>query len=124
MRINPTILILDDEELIRSSLRDYFEDLGWNVVTAESAEAAELIIETRHVDYATVDLRLGGRNGADFALGAKRKFPSMKILLFTGSFNYVLSEEMTSAGFSQKNMLGKPIGSIGLIRDALLGIPG
>ena len=121
--MSPTILILDDEELIRSSLRDFFEDIGWNVVTAESAEEADTVIGSKHIDYATVDLRLAGRNGADFALGAKRKFPSMKILLFTGSFNYVLSEEMTGAGFSQKNMLGKPIASIGLIRDALLGIP-
>ena len=121
--MSPTILILDDEELIRSSLRDYFEDIGWNVVTAESAEEAENIIRTEHIDYATVDLRLSGRNGADFALGARRKFPSMKILLFSGSFNYALSDEMIEAGFSQKNMLGKPIDSIGVIRDALLGIP-
>ena len=121
--MSPTILILDDEELIRSSLRDYFEDIGWNVVTAKSAEEAENIIRTEHIDYATVDLRLSGRNGADFALGARRKFPSMKILLFSGSFNYALSDEMIEAGFSQKNMLGKPIDSIGVILDALLGIP-
>ena len=121
--MSPTILILDDEELIRSSLRDYFEDIGWSVVTAESAEEAENIIRTEHIDYATVDLRLSGRNGADFALGARRKFPSMKILLFSGSFNYALSDEMIEAGFSQKNMLGKPIDSIGVILDALLGIP-
>ena len=121
--MSPTILILDDEELIRSSLRDYFEDIGWNVVTAKSAEEAENIIRTEHIDYATVDLRLSGRNGADFALGARRTFPSMKILLFSGSFNYALSDEMIEAGFSQKNMLGKPIDSIGVILDALLGIP-
>jgi DNA-binding NtrC family response regulator len=121
--LNPTILILDDEEMIRSSLSDYFEDLGWSVLEAQSAEAAETILASRHVDFATVDLRLERTNGADFALAAKKKFPAMKILLFTGSFNYALSDEMIDAGFSQKNMLVKPIDSIGIIRDALLSIP-
>ena len=57
--MNPTILILDDEELIRVSLGDYFEDLGWKVVSSSSAEVAEKIIPDTHVNYATIDLRLG-----------------------------------------------------------------
>lgn len=120
----PTILILDDEEMIRSSLRDYFEDIGWTAVLAESAEEAEQILSQRSVDYATVDLRLGGVNGADFALAAKRRFPATRILIFTGSFNFALSAAMIAEGFSEKNLLGKPIDSIDQIRDALLAISG
>jgi DNA-binding NtrC family response regulator len=120
--MSPTILILDDEELIRFSLGDYFEDLGWTVLAAESAEEAETIIAEKHVDYATVDLRLGGMNGADFALAVKKKYPGIRILLFTGSFNYKLSEEMQHAGFSEKNILMKPIEKNEAIVKALLKI--
>ena len=120
--MSPTILILDDEELIRFSLGDYFEDLGWTVLTAESAEEAETIISVAHVDYATVDLRLGGMNGADFALSVKNRYPEIRILLFTGSFNFKLSEEMLHAGFTEKNILMKPIEKNEAIVEALLKI--
>ena len=46
----------------------------------------------------------------------------MKILLFTGSFNFKLSDEMVRAGFSEKNILNKPIEKTELILDALLNI--
>ena len=69
--MSPTILILDDEELIRLSLGDYFEDLGWKVVSAVSAEEAETVIASTHIDYATIDLRLGGMDGAEFALSSR-----------------------------------------------------
>lgn len=120
--MSPTILILDDEELIRFSLGDYFEDLGWTVLAAESAEEAETIISVAHVDYATVDLRLGGMNGADFALSVKNRYPEIRILLFTGSFNFKLSEEMLHAGFTEKNILMKPIEKNEAIVEALLKI--
>ena len=120
--MNPTILILDDEELIRVSLGDYFEDLGWKVVSASSAEEAEKIIPDTHVNYATIDLRLGGMNGEDFALSVARRFPDIRILLFTGSFNFKLSDEMIRAGFSEKNILHKPIERTELILNALLNL--
>lgn len=117
-----SILILDDEELIRSSLSDYFEDLGWTPIQAVSAEEASAILDCQHVDFMTVDLRLGGLNGADFALAAKRIYPQMKILIFTGSFDFAFSEEMIEEGFSPKNILLKPIDRIEIIRDALLAL--
>ena len=120
--MEPSILILDDEELIRSSLCDYFEDSGWHPIQAESAEEAAAILDHQHVDYATIDLRLGGLNGADFALALKRNHPQLKIIIFTGSFDFAFPEEMIEEGFSSKNIILKPIDRIEIIRDALLSL--
>ena len=53
------ILIIDDEEFIRESLGDHFEDRGWVVCTAESGEAALVLMETMHPDACLVDVRMG-----------------------------------------------------------------
>ena len=41
-----TILILDDEYVVRQSFVDYFEDSLWRVVQAETAEQALDLLET------------------------------------------------------------------------------
>ena len=48
-----TILILDDEQAVRQSLVDYFEDILWNTVQAESAEEAlELLKQEKPITSA------------------------------------------------------------------------
>ena len=40
-----TILILDDEQAVRESFSDYFEDRQWHTILAESGEQALKLIE-------------------------------------------------------------------------------
>ena len=41
-----TLLVLDDEHIVRQSFVDYFEDRSWHVVQAETAEQALTMLET------------------------------------------------------------------------------
>ena len=43
--INRTILIVEDEALVRFNLIDFFEDAGFHVFEAENADAAILVLE-------------------------------------------------------------------------------
>ena len=59
------ILIVDDEKIVRESLFHWFEDEGYNVETADSAEAALRVFEKNKFDLILLDMRMPGMNGIE-----------------------------------------------------------
>ncbi len=78
-----TILVVDDEEPIRTLLRECFEFDGYRVL--EARDGSELVqrLAEEAVDLVTLDLNLGGENGFDLArqVRASRNVP---IIMITG----------------------------------------
>ncbi|HEX8194836.1 MAG TPA: sigma-54 dependent transcriptional regulator [Pyrinomonadaceae bacterium] len=59
----PLVLIVEDEEILRSILRRLLEDAGYSVATADSAEAALEIFTTSAVAVTLTDIRMAGMDG-------------------------------------------------------------
>jgi two-component system nitrogen regulation response regulator NtrX len=57
------ILIIDDEELIRSSLKKYLKRDGYDVSAAESGEEGLEVFTTEQPDIVLLDLHLPGTGG-------------------------------------------------------------
>jgi len=57
------ILIVEDEELMRSILRQLAEGEGYRAFTADSAEAAIEIFATNSIDLTLTDIKMAGRDG-------------------------------------------------------------
>ncbi len=57
------VLVVEDEELLRSILRRLLENAGYRVATANSAENALEIFSTEDVAVVLTDIRLGGMDG-------------------------------------------------------------
>ena len=72
-----TVLIVDDEAIIRQSFIDYFEDHFWRSFQAESGELALELLEEESPDGVVVDIRLKGMDGDVFIREAHRKKPKM-----------------------------------------------
>ncbi|MGD9301077.1 MAG: response regulator, partial [Desulfobacterales bacterium] len=76
------ILIIDDDEWIRDSLRIYFEAEGCHVVVLETAEEGLAELEYQPYDLIIVDYKLPGLNGLEFL---KRTYDehsdAMKVLI-------------------------------------------
>ena len=49
MRKRTTILVVDDEDIVRESLRDWLEGVGYKVDIAESADKALRIIKQKKI---------------------------------------------------------------------------
>ncbi|WP_370862985.1 response regulator transcription factor [uncultured Duncaniella sp.] len=64
------ILIVDDEETLRTGLGTYLEMQGYNVDTASSAEEASDLPLTRY-DLILLDIMMGEMSGTDFAARLK-----------------------------------------------------
>lgn len=78
-------LLVDDEELVRMSTADMLGDLGYEVVEANSAEAALLLLESGILPTLVVtDHLMPGMNGVELAHALKAKRPNLPVLIVSG----------------------------------------
>lgn len=60
------VLLLEDDAPLRTSLRLFLEDDGYEVVEADEAETALAMVDSARIDIMLVDLMLGGVDGFTF----------------------------------------------------------
>ena len=60
------ILVVEDEELMRSILRQLLTDAGYSVLTADSAETALEIFSHNEIAVTLTDIRMAGADGLQF----------------------------------------------------------
>jgi nitrogen-specific signal transduction histidine kinase len=80
-----TILVVDDDVLIAMSTVGMLEDLGHEVIEANSgARALEILRDNRPVDLLVTDYAMPRMNGVQLAAAAREIRPELPILLATG----------------------------------------
>jgi two-component system response regulator YesN len=78
------VLIVDDDDVIRSELRDYLE--GYDVVEASSGEGAlNLLRRVNDVGVVILDIMMPGINGLDVLTEIKKSNPQHKVVILTGN---------------------------------------
>lgn len=77
------ILIVEDETIMRESLRDWLTEGGYQVETAEEGEAALKTITEQDFGIVILDLKLPGKNGIEVLREAKTKRPEIKGIIIT-----------------------------------------
>ncbi|MBQ0958638.1 EAL domain-containing protein [Ideonella sp. 4Y11] len=79
-----TLLLVDDEENILSSLRRLFRRDGYKLLTATSGEQALALLATTEVDVIVSDQRMPGMAGVDFLRRAKELWPDTIRMTLSG----------------------------------------
>lgn len=77
------ILIIDDEESIRSTLGMMLQAMGHEVIGAEDAPAALKELDKAQFDVAFLDLKLNGTNGLDLLPDLLRGNAKLDVIVFT-----------------------------------------
>lgn len=81
------ILVVDDDHLVRNSLKDTLHSLDHHVVLASSGVSGLRTLRESRPDIIMVDFQMPpGINGIEFARIAKENFPDIPIILMTGNF--------------------------------------
>lgn len=83
MKKTESILIVDDERIVRESLYHWFEEEGYMVETADSAEAALQKFDKGKYDLFLVDMKMPGMNGLELLSKIKETDPNAIVILIT-----------------------------------------
>ncbi|HJX04092.1 MAG TPA: response regulator [Dehalococcoidia bacterium] len=96
--VNKPILIVDDEPIVRESIRDWLQDAGYTVETAESGEEALRMMESQDYGVVVMDVRLPGRTGISVLGDIKATKPQIKSIVITAYPSEELSREARKYG--------------------------
>jgi len=83
MRKKTEILVVDDESIVRESLHDWLDSVGYKVITAESGEEALKIIKQKKIKIMLADLIMPGINGIELMKKAKNIVPAISTVIIT-----------------------------------------
>jgi PAS domain S-box-containing protein len=107
-----TILIVDDEDLIRMMLREVLEFLGYRIFTASSAEEALQHLGNTEISLLLTDFSMPGMNGLELVKEMKESLPELEVIIMSGySDKVIMNEDMSKAGITFAH---KPISTSGL----------
>ena len=116
------ILIADDEEEIRETLREIFTEDGYEVIVADGESSALQGIRAGS-DLALIDIKLGEDNGIELLRKIKQQFPQIPVIMITGYGTVSLAKEAFKIG--AHDFLEKPLRLIQVrtsVRNALEGV--
>jgi DNA-binding NtrC family response regulator len=95
---NSKILICDDEEGIRESLKLVLAD-HYNLVAVDSGEMAmDVLSNSKDIGLTLLDIKMPKTHGLDVLQEIKKKFPQMKIIMVTGYKSVETAAEASRLG--------------------------
>ena len=101
------ICIVDDEEGIRESLSGIFEDEGYTVVTAGTAQEAFDLLKEQTPDLIFLDIWLPGTDGIQALTRIREEHPHLPVVMISGHGNIELAVNATRLG--AYDFLEKPL---------------
>lgn len=105
-----TVLVIDDEEIVRDVLGEMVRSFGYDVLVAEGGEDA-IRIARRHngtIEAALLDMGMPGMNGAEAFPFLVNERPDMKILICSGYTQDEAAQSLLEAG--AVGFVNKPCG--------------
>jgi signal transduction histidine kinase len=107
------ILVVDDEDSIRSVLTTVLEDDGFSVTEADSAEAALELFKKRVFDLVISDIVMPGINGIELLERIKDLYPATQVIIITSHASLDTAVQALRCG--AYDYLFKPFEDINLI---------
>lgn len=95
-----TILLVEDEKIIRLTTCRMLQKLGYTVLMAESPEEALRLVakQTTPIHLLLTDMVLPGGSGRELAAKLAKEFPAMKCLLMSGHATDMVANREQQAG--------------------------
>ncbi len=79
----PNVLVVEDEELMRTILRQLLTDAGYSVLTADSAESALEVFSQNDVAVTLTDIKMAGLDGLHLLDQIKTLEPEAVVIVMT-----------------------------------------
>ena len=121
-----TLLVVDDEESICFSMREYFSQHGFKVDTAREMEEAEGLIKATEYKVIIQDLRLGltrHPDGIEIIKLVHKRNPDTRIVVLTSYGSKEVEEEARRAGADAFLRKPKPLSQVAQVVHSLIESP-
>jgi len=85
-RRKATILLVDDEDMVRSTLSQVLQSLGYKTVIATNGQEASDIVLSEHrpIDLVITDIMMPKTNGMSGVKCMRKQFPHLPVIFITG----------------------------------------
>ena len=104
-----TVLLVEDDALIRMNTSDMLQASGYVVIEAASAEEAFATLKTMSIDTLLTDIKLPGSSGVELARQARELQPGIAVIYASGDPSSVADDR-------EARVLSKPYGEAQLTR--------
>jgi len=92
------ILIVDDDETIRETLKDFLEATGDFCYVASNAYEALNVLPENSITLVISDIKMPGMDGIEFMKEAKQSFPDLDFIIITGYASDYTYTDIINAG--------------------------
>ena len=117
----PNLLIVDDEESICFSMKEYFSHTGFAVDTALDIDEAERLIDAGHYEVLIQDIRMGIKRdftGMEVIKFARTHRPDMRIVVLTAHGTREVEHEARDLGVDAFLRKPQPLSQVAqVVRD-------
>jgi UDP-3-O-[3-hydroxymyristoyl] N-acetylglucosamine deacetylase len=111
--MNETVLVVDDEDRIRSSLRGILSDEGFRVIDTGRAPEVMALIEREHPDVVLLDVWMPDIDGIELLRRIKSERPAVAVIMISGHANIQSAVAATKLGAA--DFIQKPFSVAGLL---------
>jgi UDP-3-O-[3-hydroxymyristoyl] N-acetylglucosamine deacetylase len=111
--VNATVLVVDDEERIRSSLRGILSDEGFRVIETGNAPGVMGIIAREHPELVLLDVWMPELDGIELLRRIKAEQPDTRVIMISGHAN--IQNAVAATRLGAEDFLEKPFSVAGLL---------
>jgi CheY-like chemotaxis protein len=92
------ILVVDDQESMRSLLKDMLEVIGYEIMLADGGEEALRLMQGNQFDLVLTDLNMPGMDGTALLRVIKADYADMPVVVITGYGTYHTEKRVMKEG--------------------------
>ena len=96
------LYIVDDHELIREGVKDFFEEADDISIVGEAGTGDQLLkdLDGFSADMIILDVSMPGKGGKETLIELKKKIPNVKVVIFSVHIDKNIAKEMMDLGAS------------------------
>ncbi len=113
MAVSNKILVVDDEEALRTVLSSELESEGYVVQSAGDGEAAIKILGDQEFHLVLLDIKMPNVDGFEVLKFVKQKHPQTKVIMLTGFAD--LKNAIESKKLGAEDFVSKPYDLVDLL---------
>ena len=112
-----TLLIIDDDDVVRASLAAYLDDSGFRVLQASSGQEGMVLFEAEQPDLVICDLRMPQMDGLELIRQISERQTDLPVIVVSGAG--VMSDAVEALRLGAADYLIKPLEDLAMLEHSV-----